>query len=273
MSKGKLMAVNGASYYVQRCGTGEPIVFLHGFTGDHCTWVEIIQALKTDYECITIDLLGHGKTKVTDDVARYHIIEQAKDIRDIITQLGMAKIHLVGYSMGGRLALTISMLYPEIVKSLILESASPGLKTKDEQEIRQLNDGKLSQMIEEDLVAFVEYWENIPLFHSQKRLPTQLRQMIRSKRLQSDKNGLILSLKGMGTGSQPSWWNKLNELQCPVCLIVGSLDSKFVLIANEMKMLIKNATLEVFEEVGHAIHVEHPEKFGTIVIAFLSNVH
>lgn len=90
------------------------------------------------------------------------------------------------------------------------------------------------------------------------------------QRLKNSKIGLANSLIGMGTGAQPSWWDELEKLPHEVLLITGSLDQKFCEIAKMMKIKIKNCRWINVEGCGHAIHVEKPEKFGTIVSGFLS---
>lgn len=73
----------------------------------------------------------------------------------------------------------------------------------------------------------------------------------------------------MGTGSQPSWWNKLSGINYPVLLIAGSLDQKFVAINESMAKRIPAARLEIVEHTGHAVHVEEPDFFGRIVSEFI----
>jgi 2-succinyl-6-hydroxy-2,4-cyclohexadiene-1-carboxylate synthase len=173
--------------------------------------------------------------------------------------------------MGGRLALTFAVNYPEKVRKLILESASPGLRTEAERHERRVQDNKLSEKIrQEGIKNFIDYWENIPLFQSQKSLPEKIRTRIRSQRLANSIDGLANSLNGMGTGVQPSWWDELAHLEMPVLLITGNLDQKFCRIAEEMSKILPNVKWKTAEDAGHAIHVEKPELFGTIVSGFLS---
>jgi 2-succinyl-6-hydroxy-2,4-cyclohexadiene-1-carboxylate synthase len=102
-----------------------------------------------------------------------------------------------------------------------------------------------------------------------KRLSTAAKAAIRKQRLSHLPNGLAGSLIGMGTGSQPSWWESLDQLSCEVLLLTGELDQKFCMIAEKMSKVIKNAKWDVVKNNGHAIHVEEREKFGTIVSDFL----
>lgn len=77
------------------------------------------------------------------------------------------------------------------------------------------------------------------------------------------------SLKGMGTGVQPSWWSDLSSMSFPVLLLAGAEDSKFAAINREMNNELPDSRLEIISGAGHAIHVERPEIFGTIVNGFL----
>ena len=173
--------------------------------------------------------------------------------------------------MGGRLALSFAMQYPEKVRKLVLESSSPGLKTEEERNSRQIQDERLAnQILEHGIEEFVHYWENIPLFSSQKELPLQKQEMVREQRLQNSIMGLSNSLKGMGTGVQPSYWDKLSLFEIETLLVTGALDEKFCTIAEKMVASMKNAQWVKVDGCGHAIHVEHSEKFGTIVNGFLS---
>jgi 2-succinyl-6-hydroxy-2,4-cyclohexadiene-1-carboxylate synthase len=220
---------------------------------------------------IMVDLIGHGQTDAPSASRRYSILEAAADLNRLLDELNIVQTDLLGYSMGGRLAITFAVLYPDKVRKLVLESTTPGLSTEEEKAARQQNDEKLaSKILNEGLAAFIDYWENIPLFHSQMNLPADARENIRRQRMQNKPIGLANSLIGMGTGSQPSWWGHLDKLKCKTLIITGELDPKFCLIGQKMAENIPNAEYICFEKAGHAIHVEEPEKFGTIVSRFLS---
>ncbi|MBT2706535.1 2-succinyl-6-hydroxy-2,4-cyclohexadiene-1-carboxylate synthase [Pseudomonas sp. ISL-84] len=263
--------IKGVRYHVDTWGNGFPLLLLHGFTGNGESWKEFESFWKDHSTAIALDIIGHGNTESPADIAQYGMEESADAINHLLEKMGIEKIDILGYSMGGRLALTFAIKYPQKVRKLILESASPGLRTEDERKARRLQDEKLAEKIrEEGISRFVEFWENIPLFESQKKLPYDIRGGIRKQRLDNSIEGLANSLKGMGTGSQPSWWEQLSNVESPVLLITGSIDKKFCRIAGEMSKILPNGQWISVEDAGHAIHVEKPEKFGTIVSGFLS---
>ena len=111
-------------------GAKEKIVFLHGFTGSTQTWDEVISYLPNTFDILCIDLIGHGGTSKPIDYTRYMVEEQIADLYALFQRLQWSDFTLVGYSMGGRLALAYASHYP--VKRLILESSSPGLIDKEE---------------------------------------------------------------------------------------------------------------------------------------------
>lgn len=265
------LVIDGIRYYVDCWGKGKPLILLHGFTGNGGGWRKFFPNWASTRAVIAVDIIGHGKTDSPEDAAFYTIEKVADHIKKILQQLNIEKADVLGYSMGGRLALTFALKYQHMVDLLILESASPGLRTEGERALRRKSDKKLATMImEKGIKDFVDYWENIPMFDSQKTLPEAEQKQIREQRLLSCPIGLSNSLTGMGTGSQPSWWNELNQLSLSVLLITGELDKKFCEIADQMTALLSNCTWKIVKNCGHAIHVEKPEKFGTIVEEFLS---
>jgi 2-succinyl-6-hydroxy-2,4-cyclohexadiene-1-carboxylate synthase len=249
-----------------------PLVMLHGFTGSSSSWKGFAENWKAHSVGAAIDIVGHGRTDSPDNLMRYDIESAAEDLNLLLDQAGIEKTDLLGYSMGGRLAITFAVKYPERVRKLILESTSPGLETEKERKARRISDEKLAQQILLNGVEeFVEYWENIPLFESQKGLPKDVRMQIRAERLAHSPKGLANSLRGMGTGAQVSWWDELSGLDMPVLLITGSLDEKFCRIGKKMLDKLKDGYHITVDHAGHAIHVEKPEKFGTIVSGFLTS--
>lgn len=258
------------AYHVEVVGQGEPLLLLHGFTGNVDTWSFLVPMLREHYQLIMVDIIGHGQTDSPTEVQAYAIEQVAADLVSILEKLDVSTAYVLGYSMGGRLALSLASLYPHFVRSLLLESASPGLETEEERFGRRKQDQQLAKRIIADgMEAFVEAWENIALFESQKCLPSEQKVAIRKQRLANSPVGLANSLLGMGTGSQPSWWDELEKLDMPVLLITGELDSKFCKIAERMQKRLKHGEWTIINDVGHAIHVEDGEKFGKIIREFL----
>lgn len=269
------MHIRGIDVHVLTEGneTLPTIIFLHGFSGSVQTWREVTNYLKGEFQVICIDLIGHGKSSVPVDFKRYQMVEQLKDLEMIFKQLKLDNFTLVGYSMGGRVALAYASDYPARVKSLILESASPGLATEDERVARRKADELLADRImREGITSFVDFWESIALFDSQKGLSEDRREKVRNERIGQCEQGLSNSLLGIGTGNQPSYWREIEELRMPVYLITGEYDKKFVGISQEMKKFIPNVYEVTVKSAGHAIHVEKPLLFATMIREY-SNLH
>ncbi|WP_251554568.1 2-succinyl-6-hydroxy-2,4-cyclohexadiene-1-carboxylate synthase [Neobacillus muris] len=267
-----IVPVQDISYNIEVCGKDSPFVLLHGFTGDSSTWFPFCDRWGKSHQLIIPDIIGHGLTTAPNDVQLYEMESAARQLDHLLGQLGVNQADVLGYSMGGRLALTFAILFPNRVRKVILESASPGLKTEEERKLRRKNDAELAKRIKEQgLESFVDYWERIPLFKSMEQLPAETKCRIREQRLRNSAEGLANSLLGMGTGAQPSWWHRLQDLTCEVLLITGEKDEKFCHIAKQMLQELKNGKWMVVKNAGHAIHVEETEIFGTIISDFLSH--
>ncbi|MDU2064590.1 MAG: 2-succinyl-6-hydroxy-2,4-cyclohexadiene-1-carboxylate synthase [Sporomusaceae bacterium] len=263
--------VRNVPFAVAEAGAGEAVVLLHGFTGTSFDWQLLMQKLSVHYHVIAPDLIGHGASAVPDDWRRYSQEEALLDLKALLSQRGVRKFHLLGYSMGGRLALRFAVEHPELLYSLILESASPGLKLQKEREERQNSDNALADWLErEGIEAFVTRWTNLPLFASQAKLPLVTQQALRERRLKNAPQGLANSLRGMGTGTQPSLWPTLKALRLPTLLVAGELDQKFTCLAKAMAQELPQSSLSLVAQAGHTIHLEQPDIFCEIVTNFLT---
>lgn len=255
--------INNDSYAYRIDGRGEVLVLFHGFTSAQTTWDNIYDELITEYQVLTIDLPGHGETQVQADKT---MKDFSDDFNALLESLKITKIHLLGYSMGGRIALSFANYYPEKINSLILESASPGIADPVERQKRKEADKALAEKILiEGVDVFVDYWENLSLFDTQKNLPLATQTKVREERLNQTKWGLSMSLVFMGTGAQPSWWDSLETVSYPVTLIVGEYDLKFIETNKQMNELYINANLYTIKEAGHCVHLEKEKEFMQVV--------
>ncbi|MED1411787.1 MULTISPECIES: 2-succinyl-6-hydroxy-2,4-cyclohexadiene-1-carboxylate synthase [Bacillus] len=267
------VTLQGVTYEYGVVGSGEPLLLLHGFTGSMETWRSFIPSWSEQFQVILVDLVGHGKTESPEDVTHYDIQNVALQMKELLEHLHIEKAHILGYSMGGRLAITMACLYPEYVRSLLLENCTAGLKSAEERKERRERDERLADKIEQEgIESFVSMWENIPLFETQKRLSQNVKEDVRKERLANNPKGLANSLRGMGTGAQPSWWNELQNLKIPVLLLNGESDEKFFRLLKNIEKCISHAKFVKIDGAGHAIHVEQPEKFDTIVKGFLKTM-
>lgn len=258
------------SYHVEVYGAGEPLLLLHGFTGSTQSWHELVPQLSAAFQLILVDLPGHGTSATPDDPARCTLPAVAADLCAILAQRQALPAHVLGYSMGGRLALYMALHTPQCLRSLIVESGSPGLPTEAERAARRADDEALAQRIERaGIAAFVDEWERLPLWASQRALPSATRQHLREQRLHNSALGLASSLRGMGTGAQPSLWDELPRLTVPTLLVTGALDAKFTQIAQAMQSRCPACVHRILPAAGHTPHLETPALFARTVLDFL----
>ena len=243
------------------------ILLLHGFTGDSQDFNSVISLLSQSYCCLAVDLPGHGRTRVSGDESCYNISNTAKALIELLDDLQIDKCLLLGYSMGGRLALYMTLHFPDRFDQVVLESASPGLKTAKDRSHRRKSDFDISQKLENsNLKEFLLSWYDRPLFKSLTKSPNFDRLL--EARLENNPIELAKSLRNMGTGNQPSLWEQLAQNQIPLLLLVGEYDDKFTTINTEMANLCSAASLKTVPKSGHNIHFENIDKFVAVVRQF-----
>jgi pimeloyl-ACP methyl ester carboxylesterase len=122
MGAGQYAEVNGISLYFETHGTGSPLILLHGGLGSGEMFGPVLPALTERHRVIAVDLQGHGRTPDIDRPIDVRLM--ADDIAALIDYLGLDKPDVVGYSLGGGVALFTAVKYPAKVGRLVVASAN-----------------------------------------------------------------------------------------------------------------------------------------------------
>jgi 2-succinyl-6-hydroxy-2,4-cyclohexadiene-1-carboxylate synthase len=264
---------DGLRLHVTIAGKGPPLVLLHGFTGSAEAWAPVWAPLGARCTTIAVDLPGHGRSSAPDDPRRYAQPHFADDLERVLQALGLQRVAVLGYSMGGRAALHFALRHPASVAALLLESTSPGIADDGERHERAAADIALAAAIERDgIAAFVERWEALPLWASQRALSDSERARLRAQRRENHPRGLANSLRGAGAAAESSLASHLSALGMPALLVAGALDTKYVAIGQELERLLPNARLAIIPDAGHAVHLERPVELAAVVMEFLRSI-
>jgi 2-succinyl-6-hydroxy-2,4-cyclohexadiene-1-carboxylate synthase len=247
------------------------IMFLHGFMGNVHEFDLLISLLKDYFSCLVLDLPGHGKTQVLGNNQFYSMENTAQAVISLLDNLQISQCFLVGYSMGGRLGLYLTLNFPNRFPQVILESASPGLADEKEQLQRQIWDNQIAKKLirlttQEDFLVFLTNWYKQTIFGNIKDHP-QFGNLIKT-RLNNDSVELAKSLQIMGTGCQPSLWNHLEKNINPILLLVGENDQKFVEINQLIVKKCTNCHLKLIHHAAHNTHFENGLDFVQEVKSF-----
>lgn len=227
---------------------------------------EIGKALSPHFNILLVDLPGFGKSKSVG--IEYTIDDIADAIENVLQECKLPVVHLLGYSMGGRVASVFLHRHGHRVLKVILESTSLGINDAKKRCARIQIDENRASKIETDFEAFVSEWEQLPLFNSQHLITEKEFKKQRAMRLSENPLEVADSLKKYGTGVQQSYWKVMNNNH-PVLILVGSKDEKFVQIGNQMNKVFKNSKFRVIKNVGHNIHLENSVEFIRVVKKFL----
>lgn len=224
------------SYFYQRWGDPErpPLVLLHGFMQSSTSWEPIAASLKLHFCVYAVDFIGHGLSDKSKNPARYTYEGMAASIDYFLRKVvcrpsdsaskpskGMSPLlkslrkssgdcageqsiraHVVGYSMGGRIALALMKTSCDVLASVILESCNLGCATDEEQqEAAKRNSAWVNRIREEGMEEFVNYWETLPLFETQKELGFD--KILHFSRAANDPECMALCLEGAGKQAMP----------------------------------------------------------------------
>lgn len=264
-----VLAAAGVRIAVDAWGSGPPVLVLHGFTGSAAAMAPLTSRLG-GFTVIAPDLVGHGRSESPPDPARYTVPAMAEQA--LAAAVGHRRVHLLGYSMGGRVALAAACADPGRVRSLTVIGATAGIADSEQRRRRAEADRARAEMIEADLAAFVDQWMSTPLLAGQARLGSEYLRAARTQRLASDQTGLALSLRMGGTGAMAPLHDRLGDCPVPACLIAGADDAKFCALADELADLLPQAAVTRIPDAGHAAHLEQPEQVAAAVAAFLASL-
>lgn len=262
------LVVNGVAYEVRTVGSGPAVLLVHGFTGRATDWVPFLPAIRAmGYRTVVVDLLGHGRSDAPTDPAGHAIERQAWALLTVLHQLDAAPAFVVGYSMGARIALRMTVDGPGAIRGLILASPSAGIPDAGERAARLAADRALADRLEHDgLEAFLRAWEANPLFAGEHRLPQRRRDLIHRARARNTVEGLAGSLRGAGQGAMEPLGTRLRAITCPTLVIAGGLDPVGAERARAVAALIPSADLITLAHRGHAPHREAPAQFRRLLI-------
>jgi 2-succinyl-6-hydroxy-2,4-cyclohexadiene-1-carboxylate synthase len=232
------------------------LTLVHGFTQTLRSWDRLTDTLAETFQVVRVDLPGHGGSSGVE-------LDFAGTAAAIGDAGGLATY--VGYSMGGRLCLRLALDQPELVRTLVLVGASPGLADGEQRAARRVADERLAAEIERDgTAAFLSRWLAQPMFSTLEPRPEDL-----AARLENPPDGLAAALRRLGTGVQEPLWDRLHELEMPVLLVTGQDDTRFARVAEEMAEAIgDNAQVVALAGAGHAAHLERPASFCRLLAAF-----
>ncbi len=256
--------------------TGSPnsscvVVCLHGFMGTGEDWVPLMQRLSEHTRCIAVDLPGHGKTR--GDLEKNPWKNVMQEMIRLFNALTIPPPVVLGYSMGGRLAIAIAEAMKYQVRGLIVESALPGIDDELERLERYHQDlERALDLTIQDFDQFLQRWYDQPLFASLRQHP-EFQQLMEQRFRDNDPLQLAIALKVLSVAHQPSYWQWLGATTLPVLFLAGEKDAKYAAIAQRVAAL-HNASVrvEIVPGAGHTIHFEAPERFAQLVEQFLSQV-
>lgn len=252
-------------------GAGAAVLVLHGFTGTGDSMDGVAGPLCAQHRVIVPDLMGHGASDAPSGVTPYGTEAAVGQLTALLDYLEVDEVAIVGYSLGGRIALSLACSAPSRVRQLALIGTTGGIEDDALRHQRRAADAALAESLEADGIGpFVDRWERLPIFVTQESLRAEVRAEIRASRMAQQPNGLANSLRGIGAGSMPELWSKLHSIAAPTIAIVGELDERYVGLGERLIATLPNARLHSIAGVGHAAHVEAPEACARVIVDFLT---
>ncbi len=249
-------------------------VLIHGFSGSPESWRHVASRLRVRTCSPAVCGHGTGSPAAPATVGGCSFEAEVDRLASEVREAAPAPRYLAGYSLGGRLALGLLVRHPSLFLGAALIGANPGIDGETERAARSVADDDWARCIEEQgVAAFDRKWSALPLFESQGRLGAETVAEQRRIRLGHDPGALAAAMRALSLGAMPDYRSFLPMISCPVELIVGSLDTKFVALARQMAGRLPAAGVRVVDGVGHNVPLEAPERLVELLVeAMLSAV-
>lgn len=239
------------------------LVWLHGFLGSREEW----RALAGGFPgCahLLVDLPGHGRSAAVNAESFSHVDAL---LRATLEHFGIGRYCLVGYSLGGRIAMyhAAAAAPPAGLAGLAIEGGNPGLEDESERHARREQDARWARRFgREPLSEVLRAWYQQPVFAD---LSATERQALTALRADNDGVALARMLMVTSLGNQPFLAPALQALSLPFVYLCGERDDKFRQLAGRYRF-----PLQLIAGTGHNAHRTNPAAFAARLQTFLSTL-
>lgn len=228
------------------------VVFVPGFMQRGSTWDEVAERVGERYPTVCLDFATHAFD------GRLGELRAAAPVGSVV----------VGYSMGGRIALHAAVAEPAWFSALAVVGSTAGIEGGEERRRRLEADLALAEWMETASIReIVGRWEALPVFEGQT---PELVAVQRPGRLSHDPRELAQLLRTAGHGALPPVWDRLGELPMPLLAIAGERDAPYVAAARRLAAAVPAGSCSVLAGAGHAAHLEQPAAVAAEIVAFLA---
>jgi len=245
-------------------GHGDPIIILHGLFGSLDNWQSFAKGLASDYMVYTVDQRDHGKSPHTDEF-NYHLL--AEDLHMFMEKNWIFSSHIIGHSMGGKVAMQFAANYPDMVEKMVIVDIAPKKYLPGHDEI-------FKALFSLDL-GTIKDRRQADAFLADKVVDLGIRAFL-LKNLKRDKEGrfhwkMNLDLLSKNYENIISSLEASDKIEVPT-LFVGGEHSSY--IQEEDKKLINeiflNPTFAEVKDAGHWVHADKPEDLMKLLVDFIS---
>jgi len=239
-------------------GNGKkPLVLLHGFMENTTIWDEMEAHLSKDFTLIKIDLPGHGKSKVYQEI---HTVElMAEKVKEVIDALKLEKINLLGHSLGGYVSLAFAENFPEILESMTLFFSTTLADDDEKKQIRR----RSIAVIDENFETFVK--TSIPNLFSNNEKDILEGKIELAKNIAKSTNKEGVKAAQLGMAERPDRTEILENLDAKILIIAGKYDNA-VKTENLLKIIPEKTNIKTYVlDCGHNGHWEKPTICAEII--------
>ena len=265
---------DGYRLYFETTGTGEPLVFVHEFAGDHRSWEPQLRYFGRRYQCVAFNARGYPPSDVPEDESNYSQAQAWRDILAIIDHFDFDQAHVIGLSMGGFATLHLGLNRPDRTRSLIVAGCGYGAQKEQLQQFRQEAEAAAASMNEPTLQTFANtYSVGSTRVQFQSKDPRGWEEF-RNQLAEHSAMGSALTMRGVQK-QRPSLYDledEMRQLEVPTLIMTGDEDTPCLLPSLLMKRTILSSALVVLPNSGHTINLEEPDAFNRAVDEFLNQV-
>src|SRR6202044_2672961 len=269
-----ILTDDGVTLHAEETGTGEPLLFIHGFAGDHRSWEPQVRFFSASFRCVTYAARGYPPSDVPTDPAAYSQTRAIADAIAVLDGLSIAAANVVGLSMGGFAALHLAMAHPDRVSSAVVAGAGYGAHPDRADAFRAESMLTGAAFAAEGAAKVAERYAVGPArVQFQNKNPRGWAEFAAALATHSDL-GSALTMRGVQAG-RPSLYTLTDELakvRIPVLVLVGDEDDGCLEPALMLKRTIPTAGLAILPNTGHTANLEEPDAFNRVVDRFLAAV-